>query len=72
MIERQQSYWPSGRHCGFRLPTNATIELKDSLETSTLEKIVEKSCGYWISPDVEAGKFKRYTHDRFYDSDDTG
>ena len=32
------------------------IELKGSLETATLEKIVKKSCGYWISPDVEAGK----------------
>ena len=32
------------------------IELKGSLETATLEKIVKKSCGYWISPDVEVGK----------------
>lgn len=32
------------------------IELKGSLETATLEKIGKKSCGHWISPDVEAGK----------------
>ena len=56
VIERQQSYFPSGRHCDFRSPTNATIGLKGSLETATLEKIVKKSCGYWTSPDVEAGK----------------